>query len=43
VDSALKKEKKLDDKFKESQSQDPNPEEPISISWSEYKEMRLKK
>jgi len=43
VDSALKKEKKLDDKFKEAQSQDPNPEEPISISWSEYKEMRLKK
>jgi len=39
----LKKEKKLDDKFKESQSQEPNTEEPISISWSEYKEILNKK
>lgn len=43
VDSALKKEKKLDDKFKESQSQDQDSKEIINISWKEYKETLTKK
>ena len=45
VDSALKKEKKLDDKFKEAQSQEPDndPKEIINISWKEYKKTLTKK
>ena len=40
VDSALKKEKKLDDKLKENQASgtEETVEEPINVSWREYKQ-----
>jgi hypothetical protein len=45
VDSALKKEKKLDDKLKETQSSESEEahEEPLPVSWREYKQMLNKK
>ena len=41
VDSALKKEKKLDDKLKENQSLESEEahEEPLTVSWREYKQI----
>ena len=40
IDSALKKEKKLDDKLKVNQASvsEETPEEPINVSWREYKQ-----
>ena len=40
IDSALKKEKKLDDKVKENQASgsEETHEEPINVSWREYKQ-----